>query len=182
VLEGIFESSYDVAVRMASVRAARAARSLGLPSDYREDLKQDVLLELWRRRSAYNPQRGSWRTFSEHVSANRITSAMRSMYSERSGHFRESRLENFRTLVAPEHQLDLRIDLEKVLAGVSQFDRKVARYLIGHSATETSRRLQVSRATIHRAVVRLRAAFTAAGLSPRGPEYGPGRKQSRVIQ
>jgi len=51
------------------------------------------------------------------------------------------------------------------LARVSTFDRNVALNLIDHSAIETSQRLRVSRATVYRAIGRLRVAFMTAGLT-----------------
>ena len=104
----------------------------------RRDLEQEALLELWRKCPAYDPRRGSWRTFSERVVANRMTSVVRSMYSERSGHFREEPLENLVALAAPNDRTDLRADVSRVLAGVSQFDRSVALCLIDYSAIETA--------------------------------------------
>lgn len=168
MVESMFEQSFSATTRLAAVLAATVATLYGLPTESRRDLEQDALLELWRKRTAYDAQRGSWRTFSERVVANRMTSLVRSMYSERSGHFREGPLETRVTLAAPNDRVDLRADVSRVLANVSQFDRNVAADLIDYSAIETCQRLGVSRATVYRAIGRLRAAFTEAGLSHRG--------------
>jgi hypothetical protein len=69
-------------------------------------------------------------------------------------------------LVGPETNRDLGVDIERVLAGVSAFDRAVARCLMDWSASETGRVLKVSRASVYRSIERLRAAFTAAGFGP----------------
>ena len=144
VVETVFERSYSATSRLAAVRAATIATLYG---------------------------RGSWRTFSERVVANRMTSLVRSMRSERSGRFREEPIENLLGLAAPNDGADLRADVARVLAGMSPFDRSVAMYLVGHSAIETGQRLGVCRATVYRAIGRLRTAFTEAGLSPWGCEY-----------
>ena len=94
VVETVFERSYSATSRLAAVRAATIATLYGLPTDSRRDLEQEALLELWRKHQAYDPQRGSWRTFSERVVANRMTSLVRSMRSERPGRFREEPIEN----------------------------------------------------------------------------------------
>ena len=80
--EEIFEQSLSAICRLAAVRAAATASLYQLPTDSRQDLEQEALLELWRKRPAYDPQRGSWRTFSERVVANRITSLVRSVSVE----------------------------------------------------------------------------------------------------
>jgi DNA-directed RNA polymerase specialized sigma24 family protein len=167
MVETTFEQSYSAMSRLAAVRAATIVNLHGLPADSRRDLEQEALLELWRRRAAYDAHRGSWRTFSERVVANRMASLVRRMHSERSGQFREDPLENILGLVAPNDGTELRADVSRVLAGVSPFDRGVAVSLVGHSAIETSERLEVSRATLYRAIGRLRVAFSAAGFARR---------------
>ena len=165
MVETVFERSYSASSRLAAVRAATITTLYGLPTDSRRDLEQEALLELWRKHEAYDPRRGSWRTFSERVVVNRMTSLVRAMRSVRSGQFREEPIESFFGLAAPNSLNDLRTDVSRVLAGVTPFDRSVALCLIGHSAIETTQRLGVSRATIYRAIGRLRVAFTAAGLT-----------------
>jgi DNA-directed RNA polymerase specialized sigma24 family protein len=165
VVESLFEQSFSAASRLAAVRAAAIVTLYRLPKDFRRDLEQEALLELWRKCPAYDSRRGSWRTFSERVVANRLTSLVRRMHSQRSGQFREEPLENVLGLGAPDDRTDLRTDISRVLNNVAHFDRTVALCLTVHSATETSQRLGVSRATVYRAIERLRVAFTTAGLT-----------------
>lgn len=171
VVESAFEQSFPATIRLAAVRAATIAALYGLPTESRRDLEQEALLELWRKRTAYDAQRGSWRTFSERVVANKMTSLVRSMYSERSGHFREDPLETLVALAAPNDRADIRADVSRVLANVSQFDRNVAADLIDYSPIEIGQRLGASRANVYRAIGRLRGAFTEAGLSHQGREH-----------
>ena len=168
VVESAFEQAFPATIRLAAVRAATVAALYGLPAESRRDLEQEALLELWRKHPAYDAQRGSWRTFSERVVANRMTSLVRSMYSERSGHFREEPLEDLVALAAPNDRTDLRADVSRVLANVSQFDRSVAGDLIDYSAIEIGQRLGVSRATVYRSIKRLRAVLAAAGFGSGG--------------
>jgi RNA polymerase sigma factor (sigma-70 family) len=171
VVETVFEQSYSATSRAAAVRAATIVALYGLPTDSRHDLEQEALLALWRKYQAYDPRRGSWRTFSERVVANRMKSVVRAMRSERSGQFREEPIENLLGLAAPNSPTDLRADVSRVLAGLSPFERSVALCLVGYSAIETGQRLGVSRATVYRAIGRLRAAFIDAGLSPLGRDH-----------
>ena len=163
--ETVFERSYSTSRRIAAVRAATTVVLHSLPKEDRFDFEQEALLELWRKHTAYDSQRGSWRTFSERVVANRMTSLMRRLGSERSGHLREEPIANLRGLAAPVDHNDLRTDVLRILARVSIFDRNVALNLVDHSATETSRRLRISRAAVYRAIGRLRVAFTTAGFA-----------------
>jgi DNA-directed RNA polymerase specialized sigma24 family protein len=171
VVEAVFEQSYSAASRLVAVRAAAIVTLYRLPADSRRDLEQEALLELWRKRWAFDPRRASWRTFSERVVANRMSSLVRAMHSRRSGQFREESLDAVVGLMAPDRQMDLSTDVSRVLSDVSPFDRKVAIDLIDYCAVETSRRLGVSRATVYRAIDRLRDAFAKAGLSPRGRKH-----------
>jgi DNA-directed RNA polymerase specialized sigma24 family protein len=175
VIETVFERSYSVTSRLAAVQAANIVARYRLPLDLRRDLVQDALLCLWQKQSAYDAQRGSWRAFSEKVVANRMASLVRRMCSQRFGQLREDPFESVAGSAAPNHHLDLRTDVVRVLAAMSPFDRSVASNLIYHSAIETGQRLGISRATVYRAIGRLRVAFTTAGLA-RGRH---GRQQER---
>lgn len=167
MFESVFAHGFPTSSRLASVRAAAIANLYKLPAEYRRDLEQEALLELWRKHTLYDAERGSWRTFSERVVANRLSSLVRHMRSERSGQFREAALENLRNVAAPDRRIDIRLRVSQVLARVSPFDRTVALHLTDHSAIETSQELGISRATVYRAMVRLRIALAEAGLSPR---------------
>ena len=171
MIDPSFEQSFSTAKQLAQVRAATVVARFGLPKDAKRDLEQEALLELWRKRPAYDAQRGSWRTFCERVVANRMISLVRSLYSERSGHFREDPLEDVAGSAATRTPVELQADVSRILSGASPFDQRVAACLIGHSAIETSAKLGVSRATVYRSIGRLKAAFIEAGLSPQGRDY-----------
>ena len=162
-----FEQAYSAASRVAAVRAAKIVALYGLPNDDRQDLKQEALLELWRKSPMFDARRASWRTFAERVVANRMTSLMRNVHSARCGHGKDEPLSNLgRLLPGPDNSFDLRIEVRRVLAGMARFDQAVAQSLIDYSAVETGHRLGVSRATVYRAMGRLREAFAEVGLSP----------------
>src|SRR5450756_1953919 len=100
VIDTVFELSYLATTRLAAVHAAMIVNRYRLPANFRRDLEQEAMLELWRKRFAYDEQRGSWPTFCEQVVANRMTSLVRSMYSTRSRQFREEPLQDRLGLVA----------------------------------------------------------------------------------
>ena len=183
LVDAVFERLCSAASRGTAVRAATIVSTYKLPVDYRIDLAQEAFLELWRKRTAYDPSRGSERAFAERVIANRMISLMRSMHSARSGQFRETHLDSALAWPAPDDGTDLRLDVWSVLASASQFDRRVAMYMIEHSPTETSRGLRVPRAAVYRAVERLRVAFRAAGFTgSRHPYVACRRKGDREFK
>ena len=166
MVEVSFEQSYAISSRIAAVHAANVVARHGLPHHDREDLSQEALLELWRKEPVFDERRAGWRTFADRVVANRLASLVRHMHSCRSGHGKEDPIEGLEIPdVLRYGDVDLRTDVKKVLAGLSLFDRNVALSLIDHSPIETSRRLRVSRATVYRAIDRLRTAFVDAGFS-----------------
>jgi RNA polymerase sigma-70 factor, ECF subfamily len=166
VVEIAFEQAYSAASRVAAVRAARIVALYRLPNEDRQDLKQEALLELWRKAPAFDEGRASWRTFAERVVANRLASRLRHMHSSRAGYGKEDPLEGLELPDSARYDdIDLQTDVIRVLDGLSRLDRSVGQSLMDHTAIETSRRLRVSRSTVYRSMERLRAAFTEAGLS-----------------
>lgn len=179
-----FEQSYPASSRIAAVQATRIAVRNSLPDDFIDDLTQEGLLALWRSAPAFDERRAGWRTFSEHVVANRLASLLRSMYSSRSGHAKEDPLDDIQLSdPAPYAGIDLRRDVRRVLDGVSPFDRRVALSLINYSASETSRQLRVARATVYRSIERLRVAFAIAGFTKCGGRKArsPGRRSEACV-
>ncbi len=157
-----FEEFYPDCKRIAAVRAAKVVAVFRLPRDARHDLEQEAILELWRRLPLFDSRRAGWRTFAERVVANRLISLMRGLRWKD-----EPLCELDRALPTPDDHFNLRADVRRVLAGVSRFDRAVARCLIDYSAMDTGQRLGVSRATVYRAIGRLRAAFRKTGFDAR---------------
>jgi len=167
MIEYDFEQTLSVAERIAAVRAATIARLHGLPRDERRDLEQEALLHLWRMVPFFDPRRGSWPTFAERIIANRLQSLMRSQHALcRARRKEQPHDEPVSAMVAPNDRIDLRLDVRRVLVGVSQLDRVVALSLMYQSVAEASRSLGISRATTYRSIGRLQVAFLSAGLRP----------------
>ena len=83
-----------------------------------------------------------------------------------SGHFREEPFENLAALAVRNDRTDLRADVSRVLSSMSEFDRSVAADLVEYSPIEIGQRLGVSRATVYRAIGRLRVAFMKLAYPP----------------
>jgi RNA polymerase sigma factor (sigma-70 family) len=169
--EQLFAKTYPLTARIARFHAVAAVASYSLPKDFRSDLIQEGVLELWHKRIRFDENRGCWQTFSEHVIANRIRSIIRSY---RCGSKRELSL--FARVQAPraQHpQIDFSLDVQTVLATLSSFDRHVAHLLCDHTPVEISRVLRVSRSTLYLAINRLRDAL-------RDVQAGHGIESSRT--
>src|SRR5687767_8785286 len=52
--------------------ARRIARTGSLPSMDAEDIEQDLILDLWQRRGAFDPRRATFRTFADRIVAHRV--------------------------------------------------------------------------------------------------------------
>lgn len=158
--------SGPAAQRTAKWCAMAVLRLYRLPADFCEDLVQEGLLEIWQKQFAYDPRRGAWLTFANHVASNRIRSVVRCMHSARRSYGKLEPLGAADLTPAGDDQTGLRTDVQGVLSRLNEFDRIVAVHLIEHSALETSVRLGITRAAIYRAIGRLRLEFAAAGLRP----------------
>ena len=159
--DAMFRQALPLALRAAQVRSAAAVASGAVLVADREDLEQEAIARVWQALARYDSARAGLRTFIELVVRTQFASILRSRPPS----------PNFESLddqaVGGDGgflELELRADVTRVLADVSLFDRTVALGLTECSAVQTSQRLGVSRATVYRAIGRLRAAFTEAGL------------------
>jgi RNA polymerase sigma factor (sigma-70 family) len=175
MLEDSFVKSHRTTVQIAEFQAAATVASYRLSRDLRSDLIQEALLELWRKRSRFDENRGCWRTFAQRVIANKMHSIVRAHHCVQRHALQLTDLA--RSQLAPHLQIEIRVDVLTVLATVSLFDRRVAALLCEHTPTETCHILRVSRSTVYLAVSRLRAAFVATGFSDERQ-----RKRARLIQ
>lgn len=160
-----FGQQYSTGKRIAAVHAARTVTRYRLPREYFRELVQEALFELCLKCHLFDANRGSWRTFAEKLIANRLASVMRCLHADMRGYGKNEPLDDFALgLPSPDNYIDLRVDVGRVLARASAFDRTVALSLAECSATETSCRLGISRARVYRAITRLRSAFISAGI------------------
>jgi RNA polymerase sigma factor (sigma-70 family) len=161
MLDVAFQQAYPLATRSAQVRSAGAMVSgADLLAD-RADWEQEALIRVWQALSKYDPVRSGLRTFVELVIGTHFASMLRSRRRRPQFLSLDERRD------AGDFELravELHADIDRVLAGVSAFDRLVALTLTECSVIDTSRRLGLSRASIYRAIDRLRTVFTAAGL------------------
>ncbi|MBZ5623505.1 MAG: sigma-70 family RNA polymerase sigma factor [Acidobacteriia bacterium] len=170
--ESLFLMAFPLARRVVAVRSAAATTIAPMTWADGEDVEQEAMIALWQALAYYDASRASLRTFAERVVANRLMSVLRGVHAVRRNCGCEAPLDEFAsTLSASNDRVDLRVDVERVLTGVTSFDRAVALCLLDRSAVETSRCLQVSRAATYRAIRRLRLAFISAGMRPASRQH-----------
>src|SRR5437868_4787203 len=105
---------YSVANRIAGVLAARALAIYGCQAGELEDLRQEILLELWRKSPWFKAALASWPTFAEKIAANRLASLMRRIRASRAGFGRVDPIDG-RDFPARYDDIDLQIDVRRVL-------------------------------------------------------------------
>ncbi|MGC8793981.1 MAG: RNA polymerase sigma factor [Bryobacteraceae bacterium] len=169
--EDLFELVYPLARRAVQVRAAAAVASGRVPAADREDLEQEALLRVWQALARYDASRASLRTFLERVAERRFPSLLRS----RRRQLVIEPLDRHKPASADGiPAVEFRVDLERVLATLTEPDRRLARVLTEHTPSEASRILGLGRSTLYARMARLRRAFRQAGYAP--PEAKRGER------
>jgi RNA polymerase sigma-70 factor (ECF subfamily) len=164
-----FDHALPLALRAVQVRAAAAVAAGRTPVTDREDLEQEAFLGLWMALPHYDASRASLRTFLERVADKRFASLLR----RRRSPFVIERLDGHR-FATPDGipVVQLHVDFERILAPLSDPDRKLALLLIDHGPTEISRMLGIARSTVYARIARLRCAFREAGYDPADSKGG----------
>jgi RNA polymerase sigma factor (sigma-70 family) len=163
--EGDFLRALQFALRATQVRAAAAVACGAVSSADREDIEQEGLIACWRALPHFDPDRASLRTFVEHVVASHLASLRRARLCR----------PRLQPLDDDQHEvgsawagdIELRSDVQRVLDGISDADRKLALVLAEHTPTEASRLVGVARSTVYERIRHIRGAFVDAGLCPR---------------
>lgn len=166
MLDATFQVAYPLARRAAQVRATAAVRSGAVPSFDREDLEQEGLVACWRALPRFDPTRASLRTFVERV----VVAHLTSLYRARRCRPRLQPLghDQYRAADGWARGIELRSDVQRVLAALQDGDRQVALALMAHTPAEASRHLGIARSTVYARLQHIREVFQAAGLGPRG--------------
>lgn len=147
--------------------------------DDEDDLVQECFIHWERRRHAYNPERASLKTFLKRVTANKLRDLQRREISQG----RRSLLSLDRLIgddgqplagqvedpdPAPDlwaTRAELKTRIRDTYRQLSVEDLWVAKgYADGLTPTDMSRKLGISRQSVHRARARIRKVFIAAGL------------------
>lgn len=167
MIEATFEQAYPMALRAAQVRVAGAVATARLTADERGECVQELLLAAWRSLPRYDNTRGSLRTYTERIVANRFSSLMRSRRRQLPV---EALAEHHHQLVTLDGipGLEFRMDVQRVLAALSERDRHLAQTLAERNVTQAARKLGRTRSSLYHRVYAIRTQFAKAGFGPRG--------------
>jgi len=174
-------------LRLTRIKSRQLAGSYGFALHEVEDIQHDLLLDYLKRLPHFKAHRCNRRTFARLVVRNRVSTliAERSAYCRgfRACHLSidlpldsqclspwqigavASALIDPRACVPSEDNLTLRLDVERILVGLSDPLRSLCRLLIAcESYSEVAVKAGISRATLYRKLHALRAAFIQAGM------------------
>ena len=157
--------------------ARRLARSGSLPGMDADDIGQDLFLDLWRRRHAFDPARASFPTFADRVIANRVatlTSPTMRQRAERalvwldepiSGDDADTLAATVADPAAPtEHDLAMLLDVRRFVARLSPALRQCCEILLAPKLCDAAAEVGLHRSSVYENIQRLRAVTNAAGL------------------
>jgi RNA polymerase sigma-70 factor (ECF subfamily) len=149
-----------------------------------EDFEQDLVLDLWRRQDAFNPDRASFRTFAARVVANRVanltasTARLRgerravSLHDPVEPHRRTGGATLVLNIIADDDLLDedglaSRLDVRQFLLTLSPALQRCCVALLLTTGADAASEAGVHRSTMHENLVRLRSLAVDAGLRNR---------------
>ncbi len=154
-------------LRQAEIRASRIVGANGYTPDDWEDLRQELLLDYVRRQPRFDPARGDQRGFVFGVLRNHA--AKLAAGKRRSGSFSEPGGDaESRSLIAPNGDIDLRLDVQAVVSRLPVHLRILARQLSEMDPADVRRRTGKSRSRFYQWIADIRSAFVEAGLAPAG--------------
>ncbi len=168
----------DYVLERIDFRARRLAIKLRLSDDRRDDLQQEMVVELLKAADRFDPDgSASWHTYACRVLDLAVKKLaqnecrMRQREAGRPMGFSESPDGYPSAVNNPAHegeddlaQLELRLDIEHVLSEMPERLREVCELLKHLSPTEAAEEMGIHRNSIYRLIAKARKYFKAAGL------------------
>jgi hypothetical protein len=173
--------------RKSDFWAGRLVRRLGLAGHQREDLRQDLLVDLIARLKAFDPTRGTLAAFAEAVLSHQTSKLMKRLWRERAvfiasldepvgsddeaSTLGESIPESNGYLAyhgqptAWIAEIERRLDLERALSLFAPSDLHLCAQLIDQSPHELSEKGMGARATVYRRIGQIRLLLLVLGIS-----------------
>ena len=188
------DNQYDgidgYAVGLIKYKARQLIRQAGFTTSDRDDLEQELILDLLRRRPKYNPKRAQFNTFIARVVEHRVATLIEAQkagirdyrrcpfsLNDRFEDAEGRSVERMETIDQEDYLLRtgaqsrpsdelsaLALDVAAVLEALPPELRELCRRLKAESVTEISRDTGVPRGTIYESIKKLREIFEDAGL------------------
>jgi RNA polymerase sigma factor (sigma-70 family) len=176
----LFQEHYPTIQRCVRYHAWSAYRQLGSSQVDRRDLEHEGYVEAMLKLTRFDANRGSVRTFVDKVVRNRMRSIVRARRRDRWLLSIDELLDEHLTAVAMGYAAeDFRIDVEKLLAGLTPRDRQFCLLLMQHHVAEASRLAGMARSSAYSILARLRDEFQKAGLGRQGIRRRPATPLTR---
>ena len=183
----------EYAVRIIKFKARQLVGRVGFTESDREDLEQEMMLDLLQRLSKYDPERAQRNTFISRVVDHKIATIIEARKAGlrdyrlcrcslndqfESGEYEDTfcieRMETIdqedylrrtgRISRSPSELRDLSIDIRQAIEKLPPELRELCRRLDTDTVTEISRDTGIPRGTIYESIKKLRAIFEDAGL------------------
>ena len=162
--------------------AARFVRRLGLPTHERDDVRQDLLLDVFKRIRSFDPDRGSLGAFVETIIVHRTARLAKQVYRQRaihaeppyfptlplvSEHNARQEAERDAEIISDEQieRTHLRLDLERSVQSLGSAELALCRQLIQCAPAEIARSSSLSRASIYRRINDIRMHLMTTGFA-----------------
>jgi RNA polymerase sigma-70 factor, ECF subfamily len=180
-----FQHLHSNFLHLARIRSRQVARAYRLLPDDADDIQQELVLDYLRRLPRFESHRGSRTAFAQLTIRNRIST----LVAERSASSRGYRachlpldelpaatfpcprqaqvaLIDPKTGIAPDARLVQRLDVKRAMKHLTVPLKRICILLmICDKASEVADMAGISRATLYRRILLIRAAFVQAGLS-----------------
>jgi len=173
--------------------ARHLARTCYLPGMDADDIAQDLVLDLWRRRHAFDPAKASFATFADRIITNRaasLTSPTARSRAERRQIWLDRPIEDDGANTLAEKLADpsglsefdqaLALDVRRFFAGLTPALQRCCEIWLTPNIGQAATRAGLQRSSIHEGVQRLRRLAELAGLkeyiAPPRQNYAPAGK------
>jgi RNA polymerase sigma-70 factor (ECF subfamily) len=175
--EAIEREIEQYAIRYARQKAKELVGHFGFTKSDRDDIEQELLLDLLERSANFDPQRAEPRAFITLVVQRKISTLIRRRLAEKrrfdqvasslDDEAAEEVMTRFRTgepTRIDQDFVDLQTDVESVLERLPPDLRELCEHLKSKTLSEISRELGIPRSTLAGRVKKLRRRFEDAGL------------------
>ena len=157
--------------------ARRLCGTCTIPGMHADDIAQDLFLDLWRRRHAYDPIKGTFPTFADRIITNRVATLAcptARLKAERRQVWLDAPIDDdgadtlADTVADPatptEDGLALLLDMRRFVAGLTPTLRRCAEILLAQNIRLAAASAGLHHSTVYEHAQRLRATAEAAGL------------------